>query len=166
MFITQSCWVWHHVLCSNLAKPPRNVLRNFFRYPTLQSWKHTFFLKPCWIYVRLNGIFFQEVHKVTGVRNSIHKLCDASRRITVDMETQSASNFGKRQRNFSTSYCKHTLWRRSKRTRTWKQASLNSEINPTRCNNCVYSSQWLYSTCFGWQFHPSSGVQCCIWPFR
>ena len=35
---------------------------------------------------------------------------------------------------------------------------LNSEINPTRCNNCVYSSQWLYFTCFGWQFHPSSGV--------
>ena len=35
---------------------------------------------------------------------------------------------------------------------------LNSEINPTKCNNCVYSSQWLYSTCFGWQFHPSSGV--------
>ena len=26
---------------------------------------------------------------------------------------------------------------------------LNSEIIPTRCNNCVYSSQWLYSTCFG-----------------
>ena len=26
---------------------------------------------------------------------------------------------------------------------------LYSEINPTRCNNCVYSSQWLYSTCFG-----------------
>ena len=25
----------------------------------------------------------------------------------------------------------------------------NSEINPTRCNNCVYSSQLLYSTCFG-----------------
>ena len=22
---------------------------------------------------------------------------------------------------------------------------LNSEIIPTRCNNCVYSSQWLYS---------------------
>ena len=43
---------------------------------------------------------------------------------------------------------------------------LNSEIIPTRCNNCVYSSQWLYSTCFGWQFHPSSGLQCCIWPFR
>ena len=42
----------------------------------------------------------------------------------------------------------------------------SSEIIPTRCNNCVYSSQWLYSTCFGWQFHPSSGVQCCIWPFR
>ena len=41
----------------------------------------------------------------------------------------------------------------------------DSEIIPTRCNNCVYSSQWLYSTCFGWQFHPSSGVQCCIWPF-
>ena len=39
---------------------------------------------------------------------------------------------------------------------------LNSEIIPTRCNNCVYSSQWLYSTCFGLQFHPSSGVQCCI----
>ena len=26
---------------------------------------------------------------------------------------------------------------------------LNSEIIPTRCNICVYSSQWLYSTCFG-----------------
>ena len=26
---------------------------------------------------------------------------------------------------------------------------LYSEIIPTRCNNCVYSSQWLYSTCFG-----------------
>jgi hypothetical protein len=25
----------------------------------------------------------------------------------------------------------------------------SSEINPTRCNNCVYSSQWLYATCFG-----------------
>ena len=42
----------------------------------------------------------------------------------------------------------------------------SGEIIPTRCNNCVYSSQWLYSTCFGWQFHPSSGAQCCIWPFR
>ena len=39
---------------------------------------------------------------------------------------------------------------------------INSEIIPTRCNNCVYSSQWLYSTCFGRQFHPSSGVQCCF----
>ena len=27
-----------------------------------------------------------------------------------------------------------------------------------------FYSQWLYSTCFGWQSHPSSGVQCCIWP--
>ena len=36
--------------------------------------------------------------------------------------------------------------------------TVHSELNPTRCNNCVYSSQWLYSTCFGWQFHPSSGV--------
>ena len=44
--------------------------------------------------------------------------------------------------------------------------SPSSEIIPKRCNNCVYSSQWLYSTCFGRQFHPSSGVQCCIWPFR
>jgi len=34
----------------------------------------------------------------------------------------------------------------------------NSEINPTRRNNCFYSSQLLYSTCFGRQFHPSSGV--------
>ena len=25
----------------------------------------------------------------------------------------------------------------------------SSEIIPTRCNNCIYSSQWLYSTCFG-----------------
>ena len=25
----------------------------------------------------------------------------------------------------------------------------SSEVIPTRCNNCVYSSQWLYSTCFG-----------------
>ena len=51
------------------------------------------------------------------------------------------------------------LYRKSKHT-------FYSEIIPTRCNNYVYSSQWLYSTCFGWQFHPSSGVQCCIWPFR
>jgi hypothetical protein len=47
-----------------------------------------------------------------------------------------------------------------------KKDMYNSEIIPTRCNNCVYSSQWLYSTCFGRQSHPSSGVQCCIWPFR
>ena len=40
----------------------------------------------------------------------------------------------------------------------------NGEISPTRCNNCVFHSHWLYSTCFGWQSHPSSGVQCCIWP--
>ena len=26
---------------------------------------------------------------------------------------------------------------------------LNSEIKPTRCNSCIYSSQWPYSTCFG-----------------
>jgi hypothetical protein len=38
------------------------------------------------------------------------------------------------------------------------------EISPTRCDNCVFYSQWLYSTCFGWQSHPSSGVQCSIWP--
>ena len=38
------------------------------------------------------------------------------------------------------------------------------EISPTRCNNCVFYSQWLYSTCFEWQSHPSSGVRCCIWP--
>jgi hypothetical protein len=37
------------------------------------------------------------------------------------------------------------------------------ELSPTRCNNCVFYSQWLYSTCFGWHCHPSSGVQCCIW---
>ena len=23
------------------------------------------------------------------------------------------------------------------------------EISPTRCNNCVFYSQWLYSTCIG-----------------
>jgi hypothetical protein len=40
----------------------------------------------------------------------------------------------------------------------------SGEISPTRCNNCVFYSQWLFSTCFGWQSHPSSGVQCCIWP--
>jgi len=42
--------------------------------------------------------------------------------------------------------------------------TLNSEIIPTRCNKCVYSSKCLYSTNFGWHFHPSSRVQCCIWP--
>ena len=40
----------------------------------------------------------------------------------------------------------------------------SGEISPTRCNNCVFYSQWFFSTCFGWQSHPSSGVQCCIWP--
>ena len=40
----------------------------------------------------------------------------------------------------------------------------SGEISPTRCSSCVFYSQWLYSTCFGWQSHPSSGVQCCIWP--
>jgi len=38
------------------------------------------------------------------------------------------------------------------------------EMSPTRCNNCVFYSQCLYSTSFGRQSHPSSGVQCCIWP--
>ena len=32
-------------------------------------------------------------------------------------------------------------------------SGVSSEINPTRCNNCVYSSQWLYSTCFSTQRH-------------
>ena len=31
----------------------------------------------------------------------------------------------------------------------------SSEISPTRCKNCVFYSQWLYSTCFGRQSHPS-----------
>ena len=30
-----------------------------------------------------------------------------------------------------------------------KEHQNSSEIIPTRCNSCVYSSQWLYSTCFG-----------------
>jgi len=34
----------------------------------------------------------------------------------------------------------------------------SGEISPTRCINCVLYSQWLYSICFGWQSHPSSGV--------
>jgi len=35
----------------------------------------------------------------------------------------------------------------------------NGEISPTRCNNCVFIlRKWLYSTCFGRQSHPSSGV--------
>ena len=34
----------------------------------------------------------------------------------------------------------------------------SSEISPTRCNNCVFYSQWLYSTCFGRQSHLSSRV--------
>jgi len=25
----------------------------------------------------------------------------------------------------------------------------SGEISPTRCNNCVFYPQWLYSTCFG-----------------
>ena len=25
----------------------------------------------------------------------------------------------------------------------------SGEISPIRCNNCVFYSQWLYSTCFG-----------------
>ena len=29
---------------------------------------------------------------------------------------------------------------------------------PTRCNNCGLIFPMLYSTCFGWQSHPSSGV--------
>ena len=41
-----------------------------------------------------------------------------------------------------------------------------SEIIPTRCNNCVYSSQWLHSTCFGRQFHPSSGVHMLYMAFQ
>ena len=49
--------------------------------------------------------------------------------------------------------------------RVWMNISKYSgEMSPTRCNNCVFYSQWFYSTCFGWQSHPSSGVQCCIWP--
>ena len=47
---------------------------------------------------------------------------------------------------------------------TQKLPICSGEISPTRCNNCVFYSQWLYSTCFRWQSHPSSGVQCCIWP--
>jgi len=26
----------------------------------------------------------------------------------------------------------------------------SGEISPARRNNCVFYSQWLYSTCFGW----------------
>ena len=40
---------------------------------------------------------------------------------------------------------------------------LNSEINPTRCNNCVYSSQWLYSTCFGWHIQHIQHIYSWWW---
>ena len=39
------------------------------------------------------------------------------------------------------------------------------EISPTRCNNCVFILRNGF-TCFGRQSHPSSGVQCCIWPLQ
>ena len=48
-------------------------------------------------------------------------------------------------------------WGRRQEAATTKVYAIcfeDSEIIPTRCNNCVYSSQWLYSTCFGWRFHP------------
>ena len=54
------------------------------------------------------------------------------------------------------------IWREEELPAEWKESIIvpihkkgdktdcnNSEIIPTRCNNCVYSSQWLYSTCFG-----------------
>ena len=69
-----------------------------------------------------------------------------------------------KQFDFSVSYKENHPQRKILGRRGYQDE--HSEIIPTRCNNCVYSSQWLYSTCFGWQFHPSSGVQCCIWPFR
>ena len=74
--------------------------------------------------------------------------------------TTLVNNYSWNMINLRARWCDHSvLW-------ILLMPPLNSEINPTRCNNCVYSSQWLYSTCFGWQFHPSSGVQCCIWPVR
>ena len=30
-----------------------------------------------------------------------------------------------------------------------REKSSAGEISPTRCNNCVFYSQWLFSTCFG-----------------
>jgi hypothetical protein len=141
MSIIQSCGVWHHVLCSNWAKLPRNVLRNFFGYPTLKSCKSMLFRKHCRIYVRPNGISSHEVHKVTGMRNSNHNLCDASRRITVDMVTQGASNFGKQQKNFSTSCCTHALWRRNKWIRNRQQARLFS----VSCGH-IMETHWWFKT--------------------
>ena len=41
---------------------------------------------------------------------------------------------------------------------TLKQLQHSSEISPTNATIAFYSSQWLYSTRFGRQSHPSSGV--------
>ena len=46
--------------------------------------------------------------------------------------------------------CARNMWRLTKYTKNnlifvVPCIMLNSEINPTRCNNCVYSSQWLYN---------------------
>ena len=63
---------------------------------------------------------------------------------------------------FSGENALNSIWWNKNITKNRKLYS--GEISPTRCNNCVFYSQWLYSICFGWQSHPSSGVQCCIWP--
>ena len=39
---------------------------------------------------------------------------------------------------------------------------LNSEIIPTRCNNCVYSSQWLYFFFFLSKAIAKNKRNCCI----
>ena len=42
----------------------------------------------------------------------------------------------------------HTYWTRSLNCEKRLLDSSSSEISPTRCNNCFFSPQWLYSTCF------------------
>ena len=159
--LTGGCHVaiWYNIVCITAVITPSNPRTDMIQWHLFNKWGAIFTEVPPLKYLKLVTLYVHAgMYKAVSWKTFRHR--------------------GKKWKDLSQWMIQRTVIGQLKGFRVGSTGDLsqcdllitrywhNSEIIPTRCNNCVYSSQWLYSTCFGWQFHPSSGVQCCIWLLR
>jgi len=78
-------------------------------------------------------------------------ICDTAGDIQVNINTYDSSSFSKFLKPKVSGFETWQGFLAVFSVLSGKLSCTSGEISPTRCNNCLFYSQWLYSTCFGWQ---------------